>query len=195
MSTDKGKHAAADVDEQAAAAIGGTHYAYTIHTCNTHMQHTICKHNIQPLPFPTLISPPIPIPYPPPPIITHHHPSHAPSSPLLPSPPNSSSTKGNIPTNSSNYFFHWPPPLCAVTIEAFIKNTFSSADRERTRAGKFGRYTFIERGELLSNDDLTSVPGVQMKAVGSKELTSIIPGASIVFEEKKYWIAGQCMSF
>ena len=33
-----------------------------------------------------------------------------------------------------------------------------------------------------------------MKAVGSKELMSIVPGASIVFEEKKYWIAGQCMS-
>ena len=39
MSTDKGKHVAADVDEKAAAAIGGTHYACTIHTsipiCNT----------------------------------------------------------------------------------------------------------------------------------------------------------------
>ena len=44
----------------------------------------------------------------------------------------------------------------------------------------------------MSNDNLTSVPGVQMKAVGSKELMSIVPGASIVFEEKKYWIAGKC---
>ena len=37
LSTDKGEHAAADVDKQAAVAIGGTHYAYTIHICNTHM--------------------------------------------------------------------------------------------------------------------------------------------------------------
>jgi hypothetical protein len=50
----------------------------------------------------------------------------------------------------------------------------------------------MERGELLSNDHLISVPGVQMKAVGSKELTTIVPGASIVFEEIKYCIAGQC---
>ena len=168
-----------------------TQYTHAIHICNTQYAYTIFSpcHSLPSSP----LSLPSPILLPPSSPITLH--PMPPLSPLLPSPPNSSSTEGNKSINICiNYFFHWPPPLCAVTIEAYIEDTFSSADRERTRTGKFGSYKFIEREELLSNDALTSVPGVQMKAVGSKELTSIVPGASIVFEEKKYWIAGQCMS-
>ena len=76
-----------------------------------------------------------------------------------------------------------------------MKAAFSSAEGERSRTGKFGKYKLIERGELVGNEFLTSVPGVQLRAQDSKELISIIPGVSIEFEGKSYWIAGQCSNY